>query len=148
MTPYEKLSMLCSQQGVELIEKPNGHFQIKGKLLVNYYPYSKERTAYISQTKAGFKHVAPEAAIQMALEPPPVLGKSPKRKKNYFNEKDKLYKKSQYCHWCKIPLTRKQVTLDHVVPLSRGGLDHPNNYVLACLDCNNRRGNEMPEIAR
>lgn len=145
-----KLKKLCKQHNLILIERPNGHFQIQksseGSLLVNYYPYSKNRTAYIGRTKNGFKHVEPEAAVKMALEPPPVLDKTPKRKKNYFNEKDKLYQKSQCCHWCKIPLTRKQVTLDHVVPLSRGGLDHQNNYVIACLDCNNRRGNEMPEL--
>ena len=27
-------------------------------------------------------------------------------------------------------------TLDHVVPLSRGGADHPENLVLACYRCN------------
>lgn len=31
-------------------------------------------------------------------------------------------------------------TVDHVVPVSKGGLDEPNNLVSACLDCNNRKG--------
>ena len=145
MNQADELRKLCEQRGFQLIEKPNGHFQINGKLLVNYYPFSKDKTAYIAQTKNGFKHVSPEVAVQMAFEPPPLLTK-PKRKKNYFIEKDKLYKKSQCCYWCKAQLTRKEVTLDHVVPLSRGGLEHPNNYVIACLACNNRRGNEMPEL--
>lgn len=31
-------------------------------------------------------------------------------------------------------------TVDHVVPLSRGGADGPSNWVLSCLQCNQRKG--------
>ena len=57
MNQADELRKLCEQRGFQLIEKPNGHFQINGKLLVNYYPFSKDKTAYIAQTKNGFKHV-------------------------------------------------------------------------------------------
>ena len=31
-------------------------------------------------------------------------------------------------------------TFEHVIPLSRGGRDHPSNLVAACLGCNSRLG--------
>lgn len=31
-------------------------------------------------------------------------------------------------------------TIEHVVPRSLGGPDHPNNYVIACYGCNTARG--------
>jgi hypothetical protein len=38
---------------------------------------------------------------------------------------------------------------DHVIPRSRGGTDHPDNLVLACLWCNSRKGarllSELPD---
>ena len=30
-------------------------------------------------------------------------------------------------------------TFEHVVPLSKGGKDHPDNLVVACFNCNQRR---------
>ena len=39
------------------------------------------------------------------------------------------------------------LTLDHVVPKSRGGGDTWKNLVTACNPCNNRKGNRTPEEA-
>ena len=36
--------------------------------------------------------------------------------------------------------------MDHLVPLHRGGLDNPNNWVIACEPCNQARGHAMPEL--
>ncbi|MFI8249825.1 HNH endonuclease [Kitasatospora sp. NPDC085930] len=44
------------------------------------------------------------------------------------------------CFYCDGPLTDMQ--LDHVVPLSRGGLDGPSNLVPACAACNGAKGDE------
>jgi len=49
----------------------------------------------------------------------------------------------QYCGRGDLPLT-----VDHVVPLSRGGEDTWDNLVCACVDCNNRKGDRTPEEAR
>lgn len=50
------------------------------------------------------------------------------------------------CALCSEPVSFKlgapnYATIDHVVPLSRGGLDVPSNYQLACHECNQRKGN-------
>lgn len=146
MNYEDKLKKLCEEYGFQLEEKPNGHFQIKGKLLVNYYPYSKNKTAYIAQTAGGFKYVTPEVAVEMAANLPPLSEGKTERKRSYREDKDKLYRKRPYCNWCNKQLTRKESTLDHIVPLSRGGLNHHNNYVLACKECNQQRDNKMSEL--
>ena len=44
-----------------------------------------------------------------------------------------------------IPNTRKSFTIDHVIPKSRGGINHWNNYVMACGRCNNKRQSKSAE---
>lgn len=44
------------------------------------------------------------------------------------------------CVWCGRELWRRDLTLEHVVPRSRGGHMIPENAVLACRSCNRRRG--------
>ena len=48
------------------------------------------------------------------------------------------------CAYCGDPAT----TMDHVVPLSRGGLHEPENVVPACKPCNFEKHNKMPEDFR
>lgn len=53
------------------------------------------------------------------------------------------------CALCGEPVSFKQgtpsyATIDHVMPLSRGGLDVPANYQLACHACNQAKGNDAP----
>jgi 5-methylcytosine-specific restriction endonuclease McrA len=48
----------------------------------------------------------------------------------------------QYCGSHSHPLT-----LDHIIPKSRGGGDSWENLVAACIPCNNRKGSRTPEEA-
>lgn len=50
------------------------------------------------------------------------------------------------CQYCG-KLT-KELTLDHVVPKSRGGKHSWDNLVSACKSCNHRKGGKSPEEAR
>lgn len=43
------------------------------------------------------------------------------------------------CRYCRTELTEQTLTLDHVIPLSRGGSEWPANCVPACLSCNSRK---------
>ena len=42
-----------------------------------------------------------------------------------------------------VVLTAGELTLDHVVPRSRGGLSTWENLVACCHNCNRRKGNQM-----
>jgi len=46
------------------------------------------------------------------------------------------------CHWCGKTLCfgDRDTTLDHIVPMSRGGRTDENNTVLACRSCNKKKG--------
>ncbi len=48
------------------------------------------------------------------------------------------------CQYCG---TRKELTIDHVIPRARGGKDTWTNLVTACKKCNARKGDFMPEEA-
>jgi 5-methylcytosine-specific restriction endonuclease McrA len=39
------------------------------------------------------------------------------------------------------------LTVDHVIPRSRGGEDTWENLVCACIKCNNKKGDRTPEEA-
>ncbi|HJY63569.1 MAG TPA: HNH endonuclease [Ignavibacteria bacterium] len=50
--------------------------------------------------------------------------------------------KCQYCNKSDLPLT-----IDHIVPKSKGGDDSWENLVAACVRCNNKKGDRSPEEA-
>lgn len=47
------------------------------------------------------------------------------------------------CHYCRVPLRKNpRPTLDHIWPVAWGRIDAAWNLVLACGDCNSRRGTD------
>jgi 5-methylcytosine-specific restriction endonuclease McrA len=48
------------------------------------------------------------------------------------------------CHYCGRPAKARELTMDHVVPLARGGRSTKGNLVPACKDCNNRKKSLLP----
>lgn len=140
----------AAARGATVAERGAGHFQIRGRLLVNYYPFSKGRTAYVDATTHGRKSVSPTEAVEMAFSAPPIVSAARKddRGRNSKRKRQALGRRlGWFCHWCQAPLTLATSTLEHVIPLHRGGLDNPNNRVLACASCNHDRGHDMPELS-
>lgn len=43
------------------------------------------------------------------------------------------------CAYCRKPNGTKKLERDHVIPVSKGGLDEPDNVVPACRGCNGRK---------
>jgi len=48
------------------------------------------------------------------------------------------------CHYCGRRVAPQQLTLDHIVPLVRGGRSTRGNCVAACKECNNRKRDLLP----
>ena len=48
------------------------------------------------------------------------------------------------CHYCREKVGREHLTMDHVVPLSRGGKSKKGNIVPACKDCNTKKKYLLP----
>lgn len=69
-----------------------------------------------------------------------------------------FHKHKGECWYCYIPTVLMthppsgphpldMATKDHRVPRSRGGKSHPSNYVLACFECNTKKGDRTePEF--
>ncbi len=48
------------------------------------------------------------------------------------------------CYYCNREVGRGQLTMDHLVPLSRGGKSKKGNIVAACKECNNKKKYLLP----
>lgn len=48
------------------------------------------------------------------------------------------------CHYCGGSFSPEDLTMDHVVPLSRGGKSVKENLVPACKECNTRKNLDLP----
>ena len=146
-----QLERLAKQHGVTVTVRANGHVQARGSILVNWYPNSRKAVMYVAGTVKGVEHATPMQVIDAAIGKslPPM--RKTHRRKDYSRYKRKLWRGNRHlannCHWCKQSMTFGEATIDHVIPLSLGGINHLNNYVLSCHPCNNARGNSIPRMA-
>ena len=44
------------------------------------------------------------------------------------------------CNYC--GKTKHDLTIEHILPLSKGGIDHPDNAIWVCKDCNLKKSNK------
>lgn len=57
--------------------------------------------------------------------------------------------RDQYaCQYCGATPVRAELTLDHIVPRSRGGATDWENVVVACRACNQKKGSRTPREAQ
>ena len=54
-----------------------------------------------------------------------------------------LHRDNYTCQYCGDK--RHDLTIDHIIPRSRGGLDSWDNVVAACLRCNVKKGDRTPK---
>ena len=55
-----------------------------------------------------------------------------------------LLAKDPHCFYCRRRLFECTATLDHFIPLSKGGSNSHDNLRLACSDCNREKASKMP----
>ena len=48
------------------------------------------------------------------------------------------------CHYCRGEFPPRDLTMDHIVPVARGGHSRRGNVVPCCKDCNNQKQSMMP----
>jgi 5-methylcytosine-specific restriction endonuclease McrA len=64
-----------------------------------------------------------------------------------LSRKNILLRDRNTCQFCSRTLPASELTLDHVVPRSRGGRSSWENLVTCCYRCNNSKGDRTPEEA-
>lgn len=63
----EQLTAQAAQSGVTVTEKGTGHLHVKGTVLVNYWPFSKQQSAHVAGAKDSIIYITPDDVIRMAL---------------------------------------------------------------------------------
>lgn len=61
----------------------------------------------------------------------------------YQERKAALMRSKSRCACCGKKLTTKTMTMDHIIPLLRGGKNEPENLVALCETCNKQKGNML-----
>ncbi len=51
---------------------------------------------------------------------------------------------SGICHYCKKKIKPSELTMDHMIPISRGGLSERSNLVPCCKKCNAKKKYLLP----
>src|SRR3954470_22802126 len=64
-----------------------------------------------------------------------------------LSRKNILLRDRNTCQYCAEVLSASDLTLDHVVPRSRGGASTWENLVACCHSCNCQKGNQFPTEA-
>lgn len=133
---------------LSLREPESGRFVITGGVsTIDYYPLTANRSAYIAGVTTGAEWVDPQQAVEMALNVPPVVEEEKRiTRKNLRRHKLRLLRDDPFCFWCREKINDRTATVDHKIPLARGGMTVAENLVLACASCNLERGHDMPEI--
>ena len=48
------------------------------------------------------------------------------------------------CYYCGRRFSPDELTMDHIIPIIRGGKSTKNNIATACKDCNNKKKHMLP----
>jgi len=78
----------------------------------------------------------------------PLVGEKWLSKTTAYTERDILYARDRYlCAFCGNKFHNHKLTIDHVLPRSRGGKNIWMNTVTACKGCNHKKADRTPEEA-
>ena len=107
----------------------------------------KEKAEIVEATEAWLR------SEQLALPVPLVIRlvyyvRIPRRFSLPVSRRTVMARDHYACQYCGIRLSRAQLTIDHVLPRSRGGETRWDNVVTACGPCNRRKGSRTPDEAR
>jgi 5-methylcytosine-specific restriction endonuclease McrA len=65
-----------------------------------------------------------------------------------LNNKTLFRRDANVCMYCGVHFMARDLTRDHITPISQGGGDIWQNVAAACRRCNNHKGGRTPEQAR
>jgi 5-methylcytosine-specific restriction endonuclease McrA len=138
---FRRALALLFRELAEVIELDDGQ----------YYNYDFESWREISELKALYKEPSEDwiRAVNFDLQIPRIVrlldyDRLPKRAVR-FNRRNVLARDGNHCQYCGERFSTSELSLDHVVPRSRGGEASWENIVCACVKCNVRKGGRTPK---
>lgn len=69
------------------------------------------------------------------------------RSGNWISNADRQALYERDGHTCRYCGSTDSLSLDHIIPVSQGGTDEPDNLVTACRSCNSAKGGRTPKEA-
>lgn len=144
---FESIAVRCGRKVRRLNTGTRGEqWTVWGSTLtVHFYPYP--RSIYVNGTSGKVFGLAADA-IRMAVDGQVPSENLPRRQRKQCRAtrgaKRRLLAAHLYCAYCAVRLDRRAATLDHRIPLARGGTHGVDNLVLACLACNRAKANLTP----
>jgi 5-methylcytosine-specific restriction endonuclease McrA len=69
------------------------------------------------------------------------------RREIRFSRRNVYLRDAHTCQYCGRVFREEELNLDHVVPRDVGGKTNWENIVTACVRCNSRKANRLPEQA-
>jgi 5-methylcytosine-specific restriction protein A len=135
-----------------IVKHTDYHFSIKGTIYnVNFYPTKK--TFYINGCNAINKKTCTYKTIEELIDIADgkknflnSLSEKNAKRKNYKHWKKQLFENIKSCFWCNKELTLETATVEHKIPLSKGGSNRNDNITLACRECNAKRKNNTCKL--
>jgi hypothetical protein len=122
---------------------------------VSYYAKNKvvwEIGSTINTYRGGFNKVGVQSKIDVSSIVSitgRVLGDSFYSRQTIYADRDVLYARDRFlCAYCGSVFSYEFLTIDHVLPKSRGGKNTWVNCVTACKSCNHKKKNRTPEEAK
>lgn len=143
---------------MQLLERGNGLGQRVLVLNASYEPLQfisvRRAIVLLLQDKAELVEAAEQRlrARGISFEVPLVIRlvryiRIPRRMRLPCSRRSILMRDRETCQYCGAQPGRAHLTVDHVIPRSRGGETTWENVVTACRDCNHRKGGRTPEEA-
>jgi len=127
---------------LDVIMHTDHHWQvIGGKYLVNFYPSKK--TIYVNGMTEGQRGSDVRHVVNAALGKNVPLTQEKHKRKKMTGVKAKLFRNERHCAICGEPLTFETASVDHKIPLSKGGSNFRDNLQLVHIDCNFKKANKL-----
>lgn len=134
-----QLEQACRRAGLQFKRHNDFHFAVRGRYHVNVYPTTQKvfvKGGVRGGSITGIDHILELARGDRAVDVGPLA-----KRQQLTDSKRRLWRLGHYCGICGEPLDSiDEATVDHVVPLARGGSNRFENLQLAHPDCNTHRG--------
>lgn len=148
---FQQFATRVTDAGLQAVECSPKHWKIKGGVVeVNYYHATKKGdTMYINGT-AGGVFATIDKALSAARGSFKIKARHKRRvsckqlKRNRKIREQLLRKQKCLCAICGKPIEKSQQSLDHKIPLSKGGGNGTDNLQVVHRKCDSIKSNHWP----
>jgi len=148
---WQPLHATTVKEAIALVAKGSARIIESG----TYQPHDLMSWADVSKAKIRYSDAVIHSARISIVAPEVILltRYDGQGERSVVFSRRNLFKRDKYCcQYCNKQFrsenAMKDLTIDHILPRSRGGKSSWENCVLACVDCNKRKANRTPDEAK